>query len=277
MAVEKIVITPLGSMGWIPVRDRHTCCYCVEYKDRLILLDAGTGVARFSEPALAAIADKYDKVYIFLSHYHLDHIAGLIYLPHFFKGKEVHIAGPGKAIYGTDIKKILTIYTAYPFFSRSITDFPMDIRFHNLRASNRKIDGLHVETFLQRHSDPSLGIKIEDALCYSTDTANPQDSAYYALNSRVLLHESWYDSKEYRELFKQLGSSPDARKAFFSHSSVEEVAQMASNMRVEALMLIHLNPDYSPRRLAAMEKQAQAIFPNSFLAQEGKSLEISMK
>jgi len=264
-------------MGWIPVRDRHTCCYCVEYNGRLILLDAGTGVSRFSEPALAAITDKYDKVYILLSHYHLDHIAGLIYLPHFFKGKEVHIAGPGKAIYGANVKEILTTITTSPYFSRSISDFPMKVYFHNLRTGGKKIDGLEVTTILQEHSDPSLGIKIENSLCYCTDTTTSVFTASFAGNCKVLLHESWFDNEDYQGLIRQMDSSPDARKALSSHSNVEAVGEIASAAQVEALMLIHLNPDYSPRRLAAMEKQARAIFPNSFLAQEGKSLEISKK
>ncbi len=258
-------------MGWIPAHGRHTCCYCVEYDGRLILLDAGTGAARFSEPAHAAMADKYDKVTILLSHYHLDHIAGLIYLPHFFKGKEVHIAGPGKAIYGAGVKEILTTLTTSPYFSRSVTDFPMKIHFHNLRTGRKKIDDLEIKTVLQEHSDPSLGIRIEDSVCYCTDTTTTF-SASFAANSKILLHEAWFDKKDYSALIHQMESSPDARKALSSHSNVEAVGETASDAQVEALMLIHLNPDYSPRRLTALETQAKAIFPNSFLAKEGKSL-----
>lgn len=261
-------------MGWIPVRGRHTCCYCLEYNGCLILLDAGTGLARFSEPTFAGIADKYEKVYIFLSHYHLDHIAGLIYLPHFFKGKEVHIAGPGKAIYGAGVKEILTTLTSSPYFSHAISDFPMKMHFHNLRPGVRKIDGLETATFLQEHSDPSLGIKIENSVCYCTDTTTSVFTASFAKNCKLLLHEAWFDKKDYSGLLHRMGSSPDARKALSSHSNVEAVAQIASDAQVDALMLIHLNPDYTPRRLTAMEKQAQTIFPNSFLAKEGKSVAI---
>jgi ribonuclease BN (tRNA processing enzyme) len=50
------------------------------------------------------------------------------------------------------------------------------------------------------------------------------------------------------------------------------VAHAAAEAGVDSLMLIHLNPAYSLERLAAMEKQAQTIFPNSFLAKEGKSI-----
>ncbi len=238
----------------------------------MILLDAGTGIARFGDPALAGILEKYDKVYIILSHYHMDHVAGLIYLPHFFKGKEVHIAGPGKSLYGADVKKIVSNLTAYPYFSRYITDFPMGMVFHNLRVGKKKIDGLQIQTFLQQHSDPSLGISIENAVCYCTDTANPENCIPYAMDCRVLLHESWFDAREYAKLFKQLVSSDDARKAISSHSNVEWTAKAALAAQVETLMLIHLNPGYTPRRLTAMEKQAQKIFPNSVLAREGVPL-----
>lgn len=258
-----IKITPLGSMGWIPVQGRHTCCYCLEYNDHLILLDAGTGMARFDEPPHAAILKKYHKVSIILSHYHLDHTAGLIYLPQFFKEKEVHIAGPGKAIYGKTMKEILTTLISPPYFGRPITDMPMAMHFHGLGVGTAVIDGLEVETILQEHTNPSLGIKIGGLVCYCTDTACSDSTITFAGGCRGLLHESWFDAKDYAQLSDQ---------ALASHSHVEWVANAALKAGVDVLMLIHFNPDYSMERLEEMEKQSKQIFPHSCLAKEGKSI-----
>jgi ribonuclease BN (tRNA processing enzyme) len=264
-------ITPFGSMGWIPIQNRHTCCYCLEYNDCLILLDAGTGIARFSDPIQAALLQKYDKVYVLLSHYHLDHAAGLIFLPYFFKEKEVHFAGPGKTIYGKGVKEILTLLTSPPYFARPIANFPMAVHFHDLGIGSKVIDGLGIETVLQEHSDPSLGIKIEGSVCYCTDTTGSESTIAFAKGCRLLLHEAWFDTAEYRELSRQAPSSPAAQKALKSHSHVDWVAHAAAEAGVDVLMLIHLNPAYSTERLAAMEKHAQTIFPNSFLAKEGEA------
>jgi ribonuclease BN (tRNA processing enzyme) len=264
-------ITPFGSMGWIPIRNRHTCCYCLETGDCLILLDAGTGIARFSEPMQAALLRKYDKVFVILSHYHLDHVAGLIFLPHFLKGKEVHFAGPGKTIYRTGVKEILTQLTSPPYFARPIANFPMAVHFHDLGIGSMAVDGLEIKTILQEHSDPSLGIKIEDSVCYCTDTTGSESAIAFAKGCRLLLHDAWFDNAEYSELSRQAPSSPSAQKALKSHSHVDGAAHAAAEAGVDRLMLIHLNPAYSTERLAALEKYAQTIFPNSFLAKEGKA------
>ncbi|MCP4151187.1 MAG: MBL fold metallo-hydrolase, partial [bacterium] len=139
--MSQIKITPLGSLGWIPARNRQTCCYCVEYKDHLIIFDAGTGIVRFGEPVGAEILEKYGKVYLFLSHYHFDHVMGLHYLPPFFRDKEVHIAGPGRSLYNQSVAEILAAVTAPSFYSRSIDLFPMNIHIHDLEPGSNDIDG----------------------------------------------------------------------------------------------------------------------------------------
>lgn len=272
MSDERIKITTFGSMGWIPTQNNHTCCYCMEYNDCLIVFDAGTGIARFGDPKYVSLAGKYNKVYLFLSHYHLDHVAGLIFLHNFFRGKEVHIAGPGKTIYGSGVKEILTQLTSPPYFARPIAEFPMDVYFHDLATGLTEIDGLGIETILQEHSDPSLGIKIDNSVCYCTDTVCSESTIAFVKGCRVLLHESWFDSKDYIELNSQSDASPAAQMALKIHSHVDYVASAAAEAGVDFLILIHLNPAYSTKRLALMEIQAQKIFSNSYLAKDGKAI-----
>ncbi len=61
----------LGCAGGIGGRDPHTTCLRV---DQDILLDAGTGLAKLSLDQLLLID------HVFLSHSHLDHVAGLVLL-----------------------------------------------------------------------------------------------------------------------------------------------------------------------------------------------------
>jgi ribonuclease BN (tRNA processing enzyme) len=273
--MKSIKLTSLGSMGWIPVRGCHTCCYCLEYQDTLIVFDAGTGMARFDEPRGREILNRYHKVLLLLSHYHLDHVAGLIYIPHFFKEKEVHIAGPGQSIYGRSAKHILTNLITPPYFGRPLLEFPMKLTVHDLGIGSIKIAGITINTILQEHSDPSVGIKIDNTVCYLTDTVCTGSTADFARNSRLLLHETWFDTQDYRELTQQTQSSspsPQAQKALKSHSSVRQVAETALRAPVEQLVLIHLNPSYEKKRLLAMECDAREIFPNSLLAKDGHTM-----
>jgi ribonuclease BN (tRNA processing enzyme) len=273
--MPSIKLTILGSMGWIPVRNRHTCCYCLEYQETLIVFDAGTGMARFDEPWGKEILNRYDKILLLLSHYHLDHTAGLIYISHFFKDEEVHIAGPGESIYGKSAKDILTNLITPPYFGRPLLEFPMKLTCHDLGVGSIKINGITIDTILQEHSDPSLGIKIDNKVCYLTDTVCTESTADFARNCRLLLHETWFDTQDYRELLRQSKStslSPQARQELKSHSSINQVAAAALRAPVEQLVLIHLNPLYDENRLLAMERDAQEIFPNSLLAKDGHTI-----
>jgi len=265
----------MGSMGWIPVRGCHTCCYCLEYRETLIVFDAGTGMARFDESWGKEILNRYDKVLLLLSHYHLDHAVGLIYISHFFKDKEVHIAGPGVSIYGKSAKHILTGLIKPPYFGRPLLEFPMKLTCHDLGVGSSKIAGITIDTILQEHSDPSVGIKIDNMVCYLTDTVCTAATADFARNCRLLLHETWFDRQDYTELMRQAQSSspsPHAQKELKSHSAVNQVAAAALSAPVGQLVLIHLNPSYDENRLLAMERDAQKIFPDSLLAKDGHSI-----
>jgi len=259
-------------MGWIPVRGRHTCCYCLEYRETLIVFDAGTGIARFDEPWGKEILNRYDKILLLLSHYHLDHAAGLIYIPHFFKDKEVHIAGPGQSIYGKSAKQILTNLITPPYFGRPLLEFPMKLTVHDLEVGSIKIAGITIDTILQEHSDPSVGIKIDNMVCYLTDTICTESTVDFARNCRLLLHETWFDTQDYTELTQQAQSSSQAQKALKSHSAVNQVVEAALRAPVEQLVLIHLNPSYDDKRLLEMERDAREIFPDSLLAKDGHTL-----
>ncbi|MCP5053218.1 MAG: MBL fold metallo-hydrolase [bacterium] len=272
----KLKLTTLGSMGWIPTRNRHACCYCLEYgdSDTLIVFDAGTGLARFDEPRGREILQRYSKVLLILSHYHMDHVSGLVYLPFFFKEKTLHIAAPGRDIYGRGVEEILGGIMTPPYFGR-LTDILPDLEIHDLGAGKHTISGVSFETVPQQHAEPSLGIKIGGNVCYLTDTVCSGVTAEFVSGSRLMLHDSWMDSNDYNEMKeagKRNGEEPGALK---SHSAVHRVAEIAAGAKVESLVLIHLNPAYDETRLKGMEREARALFPNSQLARDGVSHSLS--
>ncbi len=267
-----IHLLPLGRMGWMPADGCHTCCYCLEYGHRLILLDAGTGLANLSDERLQRPIDDYSEIIIFLSHYHLDHLAGLFYLSRFFYNKEVIIAGPGPGIYGKSVSDTLSNIITSPFCARPLDRYPMNFHFVDLEHGTHDIGGLRVETRIQTHSEPSLGIKLDNRICYCTDTACDDGTGAFVKDCDLLLHEVWMDNDEYLELTAKAPDSPSAAKTLKSHSNVKKVAQTARNANIEKLIMIHLNPAYSQERLKSMEKEAQNIHPNTILPQEGKTV-----
>ena len=74
-------IIPLGTGGYIPTSRRATASVLVRRGRTALLFDAGTGVARLLQPELAAHLAGVECLNILLSHYHLDHVIGLTWLP----------------------------------------------------------------------------------------------------------------------------------------------------------------------------------------------------
>ena len=69
----------LGSGGWIPTSRRATCSALVRDDDHALAIDAGTGIGHLVEdPGLLEGIRRMDIV---LTHFHLDHVVGLAYLP----------------------------------------------------------------------------------------------------------------------------------------------------------------------------------------------------
>lgn len=275
MSNEKISLTTLGSQGWMPTQSRHTCCYCLEYRNTLIIFDAGTGIVRFEETYGEVALKKYKKIIILLSHYHLDHVIGLTFLSRFFHGKTVHIGAPGKSIYEMTVVDILTQLIGSPFYGKTLTEFPVSLHFHDLGRGTTTIEGIEIECILQEHSDPSLGFKINGMVSYITDTCISDATADFVRGSKLLLHEAWFDTHDYITLMQESKSSPDARLSLRSHSHVNRVAEVAERASIGQLVLIHLNPTYDEHRLEQMEYVAKGIFKNSRLAVDGQTINIA--
>lgn len=102
-------LTVLGCAGGIGGRERHTTCL---WLDDDILLDAGTGLAQLDVDKLAGIN------HVFLTHCHLDHVAGLALLLDAVAGRRespVTVHATGKVI--SSLKTHLFNWILWPDFS----------------------------------------------------------------------------------------------------------------------------------------------------------------
>lgn len=226
----------LGSGGWIPTRQRETCTYLCEYKDNLIILDAGSGISRFKE--YKELISKYKNIYIILSHYHLDHIIGLSYLPSFFKEHNLVIYAPSKKYYDKSSRDILVDFTTFPYFSHSIEKYSSKVEILEYEKEGFFIDDLKVGICEQKHSAPSFGITLGEYLHYATDTSILDETFNKAQNVKLLLHECW-DIKQ--------------KKASY-HSSLEELIEKSLFLKNTKIALIHINPSWEEKEFKEAEK-----------------------
>src|SRR3712207_2885018 len=110
----------VASGGWIPTAERETCCLLARDGDSALLIDAGTGVANLVQrPDLLEGLDRFD---ILLTHFHLDHVIGLAYVPGLDLPKRPRLFGPGAALYGMSTAAVLRRLIAPPFFGSGVDD-----------------------------------------------------------------------------------------------------------------------------------------------------------
>jgi ribonuclease BN (tRNA processing enzyme) len=213
------------------------------------MIDAGTGVGRLTERP--ELLDGVRRLDIILTHFHLDHVAGLAYLPGFRICEETTVWGPGRLLYDQPTLSLLGVVSHEPFHPVPLEDQAIEVR--DLPAGEVELAGVRVQTRRQnRHSAPTLGLRFDDELAWITDTAYDAASAAFASGCRMLAHEAWY-----------LAADPLNPQI---HSSALQAAQVARDAEVERLLLIHLPPFTAG--IEPLIAEAQSVMPCSDAARE---------
>jgi ribonuclease BN (tRNA processing enzyme) len=209
----------LGSGGWIPTDERETCCALVRSGSQALVFDAGTGLRRLAEER--ELLGGIDRLDIVLTHFHLDHVVGLGYLPALPLRATIWGAGPRLAGRGT--AEILGGLVGAPFFGAELASLA-DVRELD-PDEPLELGAFRVETRVQeRHAHPTLGLRV-GGLVYCTDTGADPETAAFAAGCELLCHDAW---------------TPDAGDD--NHASAAEAAAIARDAGAERLLLIHVNP-----------------------------------
>ena len=250
------MLTILGGGGWLPAHGRHTACALLRRGAVAIMIDAGTGVARGVErPELFADLEHLDLV---LTHFHLDHLVGLAYLPALGMSDRVTIWGPGRLLYGTPTSELLGQVSREPFHPLPLEKQQIEVR--DLDGDEVELAGMGVRMRRQdRHSSPTLGLRFDDALAWITDTALDPDTAGFVRGCGLLAHEAW--------------CTTSAPKNEDIHTSAAHAARVALDAEIERLLLIHLPP--FERSVDGLVNEAQASVPGSLPALDGTELPLS--
>jgi ribonuclease BN (tRNA processing enzyme) len=240
----------LGSGGWMPTDARETCCFFVRRGNRALVVDAGTGFRRLvTEPQLLEGVQRLDIV---LTHFHLDHIVGLSYLPGI--DVPVEVWAPGLAVARTPALELVHRLLDPPFLLKASDELEgLPERVHELAPPGAQIGPFHIDVRIQpQHPSPTLALKLDGVLAYCTDTAYDDENVEFVRGARVLLHESFHAA-----------DTTDDR----GHTAAGEAARLAAAAGVERLVLIHPSPklDGDGQLLAF----ARAEFPASEIGRDG--------
>ena len=298
-------LTILGCYAATPRTITNPTAQVLEIKNRMFLIDCGEG----TQVQLRKNKIKFSKInHIFISHLHGDHFFGLVGLISTFmllnRESDLHIYGP------KGIKEIILLqlrygnsFTGYNLFFHELQSKESVVLFEDEKVIVKTIPLNHrIYTngflFQEKNKERKLNIdKIQnleiDVVYYqkikyggditlangqvipnSTITFEPEHEKTYAFCSDtvydeqlipfiegvdVLYHESTFLEKEMHLAEKT------------KHSTAKQAATMALKANVKQLVLGHFSTRYESINI--FKEEAETIFPNVFLADDGKEFE----
>ncbi len=242
----------LGTNGWYDSGTGNTVCTLVKTRRWDIVLDAGYGIHR-----LDRFVDGRKPVFIMLSHFHIDHIAGLHTLVKFRFKRGLTICGQRGA------RKILNRFVARPF-TVPLSRLPYPVKVLELPAEAGKLP-FKAGTLPLVHADPVLGYRLAldgKTLSYITDTGYCPNALKLARGADLLITECAH--------------APGETNPRWPHFNPETAGRLAAEAGARRLALTHMSADRyrTPAARAAGIKITRRFFPGAAAAADGLELEI---
>ncbi len=240
----------LGTGGYFPTSRRQTACLMLP--EIGIVLDAGTGMCRIGNYL------QTERLDIFLTHAHLDHVAGLTYLVNLVPPEVV-----ARTTVHAEEAKLAAVREH--LFAAAI--FPVAPQFHfaTLTGACPLPSGGKLEHFPLIHPGGSIGFRLDwsgHSLAYVTDTTAALDASYvrHIRGVDLLVHEAYFAQDE------------DNVAANTGHSSLLSVAELAAAADVGRLVVAHIDPQIESNDEFDMVT-ARQIFANLQIGADGMELE----
>jgi len=239
----------LGTNGWYDTKTGNTVCVLTETKNEYVIFDAGNGLYKI---------DRYIKrgkpVYLFLSHYHFDHVIGLHILSKFRFEQGVDIFGPpGLKLF---FKKIINNPYTVP-----LSGLLMKIRLHEITRGVVLPKGIsHMPL---EHSATCYGYRFcseGKTIAYCTDTGVCNNLYLLAKNADLFISEC--------------SLKPGQNNRSWPHLNSEEAARAALRAGAKRLALIHFDASLylNPGQRTEAAKVSKKIFRNSFACKDDMKL-----
>lgn len=252
-------VTFLGTNGWYTSKTGNTPCVLVESKDYYVVFDAGNGLCFLDEHIT-----QQKPIYLFISHFHLDHVSGLHTLAKltFSQGLDVYVGEGRKKDFETLVNPPFTI--GIQNSPRNVNNLRMEVRLHEL-AEGKHMIPFPVEVIEQFHAYRDHGFRVTlegKTIAYSGDCGISKASYKLAKNADLLIHECAY--------------SKPAQNDKWGHASGVEVAQLAKDAGVKQLILNHFDASQytTLAKRKEAEQKAKSIFPTTTAAVDGFVLEL---
>lgn len=245
-------VTFLGTNGWYDSSTGNTVSALISARDYDIILDAGNAIAK---------ADRYmtqDKpVFLFLSHFHLDHTEGLHTLVKFrFKkglticgqiGTTADLAGLLRDPYTVPLEQI-----PYPVTVTELADGPHDLPFR-------------VTCLPLVHPVPCRGYRFEidgKVITYCTDTGLCENAITLARDADLLITEC--------------GLKPGEKSPGWPHLNPEDAIRIAKEAKAKRLALMHFGAEVykTLEERRALKERFEPVCPGLVVSEDEMIVEV---
>ena len=276
--VEKSQVTILGARGSMPVSGPEyaeyggaTSCVLLETGAQAIVLDAGSGLLKLPQ----RVWREHEKVHVFLSHVHIDHLMGLLMCPMMYdETAEV-------TFYARDAKRLPEVFRqmmAEPLWPIGPEAFRAKLSYHILDEESVVLGGTGaladealatVTAMPVTHPGGSLAFRVQwSAHCvvYATDCEPDEEEerqlACFAKQSELFILDAQYTDEE----------SEKCRG--FGHLSMRAAARIIADSGAGKGLFFHHAPTRTDAQLSMFEKQLQQYYRNIFFVREGEVIEL---
>jgi CheY-like chemotaxis protein/ribonuclease BN (tRNA processing enzyme) len=243
---------------------------CMSFVDRnrLIVIDAGSGM---EDLAAAGVAEGIEEVWLFLSHYHRDHVQGLAHAQNWIRaGLRLHVVGPAES------ESLLP-----GLVDRALPASPVAV--HSLWEGDfEEIPNLQVSAIYTMHPGACFAYRMQTrgrSAVFAPDSEIPpvrsgggadnmEKLAGFAFGADLLIHDARYSDLDY----------PGVRDR--GHSCPRAALDLAFRARVRSLVLYHLDAKYTAaereRMLAELRSNGDAAtaLSSCLLARNGLEIDL---
>ncbi len=253
----------------------NTACAELRYKDKLFILDAGSGIRELGLELMKQGTGI--RASILISHLHWDHIQGIpFFVPALVPGNDFTFYGaedPEK-----DLATIIAEQMNPINFPIELKDMGSKLHFTPLSEGSYVIDDIKVDTIFINHPGYALGYKLhfeERTLVYISDnepfsSAQDKNEPYIGEDGRekllnfikhatVLIHDAQYTPEEYKS------------RVTWGHSPYDYTVHLGLDANVEQLILFHHDPMHDDETLDNLYENAFKIVKES-----GSEMELLM-
>ena len=254
----------------------NTTCVEVMLKNGIkIIFDAGTGIRELGI-SLTKQDNHIKHYHIFFSHFHWDHIQGLLFFsPQVFDPKcSITFYSPVK-----NFKEILSNQMKFPYFPITIDDFKAKINYVTIPHEGIMLGNAKITCRAVNHPGGCYSYRITEgnkSLIFSTDTELRETD--FIKNEKSI---EFYKNTDLLILDSQYTLDDAIEKHDWGHTSFSLGVEFASEWMVKKLALFHHEPLYEDKKVYDNLEKARwyannlyTFCPEVILAREGLEVEV---